>query len=83
MAISILTDHAQAIDQPTRNTHQKTRIRDCVLESCRFLPSGKDAICRVRDLNTGALRQALASKLLAINWGKDAYLLEILARGGN
>ena len=82
MAINSLSDCLNPIDQPTPNTHPKPRVRDYVLESCRFLPCGNEAVCRVRDFNTGALRQVLASKLMPISWGKDAYLLELI-KGGN
>lgn len=59
------------------------KVKSYSLESYRLLPGGNEAICRVRDFNTGALRQVLASKLMPINWGEDAYLLEFSARGGN
>jgi len=43
-----------------------------------YLPKLNEAICQIRDLATGEIRQALASKLLPISYGKDAYLLEFM-----
>jgi hypothetical protein len=45
--------------------------------SFRYLPELTEAICIVRDQMTGALKLALASNLLTVSYGKDAYLLEL------
>ena len=62
--------------------NHELKVKSYSLESYHLLPGGNEAICRVRDFNTGALRQVLASKLMPINWGEDSYLLELI-RGGN
>lgn len=77
MAISSISDRVKPIDQLTHNTHPRVYVKDYTLESCRFLPGGNEAICRVRDLATGALRQVLASRLLLIPFGEnESHLLE-------
>jgi hypothetical protein len=43
-----------------------------------FFPDLSEAICCVRNIATGAVKQALASKLIPISYGKDAYLLEVM-----
>lgn len=65
-------------DLSTKHTQPYVRVKSYSLESYCLLPDGREAVCRVRDFSTGALRQALASKLIAVNFGKDAYLLELL-----
>ena len=67
----LFTHNAQPISIP------EVMVKSYRLESCRFLPGANEAICRVRDLATGALRQVLASRLLLMPFGKEeAYLLE-------
>lgn len=56
-------------------------VRSVVLLHLQHLPN-YEAICRVRDLATGEIRQVLASKLLPISYGKDTYLLELLSDMG-
>ena len=71
---------------PSVNQHQSiystlepnTLIRSLDLMSFCYLPKLNEAICQIRDLATGEIRQALASKLLPISYGKDAYLLEFM-----
>lgn len=54
-----------------------TLVKSFSLLSLCHLPKLNDAMCLVKNLSTGAIRQALASKLLPISYGKDAYLLEL------
>ena len=50
--------------------------RSCKLESIRYLPKLGDALCRVRDLETGAIKQVLASRLYVYEFGdKGAFLV--------
>ena len=79
---SVANSHVNFNDLSTKHTWPHVKVKSYSLESYRLLPDGNEAICRVRDFSTGALRQALASKLLPISFGSDAYLLE-LSQGGN
>lgn len=87
MATSIIPKRVQSHDQPTRNFNQDPELNKLVksyeLLLCTFLPDGSEAVCCVRDTFTGAIRQVLASKLLPYSFGKDAYLLELVSRGGD
>lgn len=85
MATSILTDRVNTIDRPAQSAIHRpnTLVRSFDLVSFHYLPKTNEAICVVRDQASGAVKQALASQLLAYSFGKNAYLLEILARGGN
>lgn len=61
-----------------------TLVCSVALLRLHHLPNLDEAICQVRDLATGEIRQALASKLLAVSYGKGAYLLEFMSEmGGN
>lgn len=79
MAMSILTDRANAIDIPAKTTFHSpnTLVRSFDLVSFCYLSKTNEAVCVVRDQATGAIRQTLASKLLPVSYGKDAYLLEL------
>ena len=81
MAMSILSDRAKSIDRPTQRTIHSPNIlvKSFDLISFRYLFRSNEAICQIRDLATGAIRQTLASKLLPISYGKDAYLLELMS----
>ena len=76
----ILSDRSNSIDQPKphRLTKHKPEVRYYCLESYRLLPDAREAICKVRNLLTGALRQVLASKLIPVSYGDDACLLEFM-----
>ena len=52
-------------------------VNSFTLLNLYHLPQLNDALCLVKDLSTGAIRQTVASKLLPISYGKDAYLLEL------
>ena len=84
MAISILTGHVQSIDRFVKSTTTKssTLVKSFDLVSFIYLSRANEAICQVRDLATGEIRQTLASKLLPISFGKDAYLLELTSAVG-
>ena len=79
MAMPILSDRAKSIDRPTQRTihSPNTLVKSFDLVSFCYLSKTNEAICQVRDLATGEVRQSLASKLLPISYGKDAYLLEL------
>lgn len=79
MATPILTGHTQSIDRLNKNTTIKssTLVKSFDLVSFRYLSRANEAICQVQDLATGEIRQTLASRLLPISYGKDAYLLEL------
>ena len=50
--------------------------RSCKLESMRYLPKLGDALCMVRDLETGAIKQVLASRLYVYEFGdKGAFMV--------
>lgn len=76
----ILSDLVQSIDQskPNRLIKHKPEVRYYELESYRLLPDSKEAICKVRNLLTGALRQVLASRLEPVSYDDDSYLLEFV-----
>ena len=50
--------------------------RSCKLGSMRYLPKLNDALCMVRDLETGAIKQVLASRLYVYEFGdKGAFMV--------
>jgi len=87
MATSILSNRPQSIEQSTLNTRPEPEkpalVSSYELLLCSFLPDLSEAICRVREVSTGAIHYALASNLLPFSYGKDAYLLELMRTGGN
>jgi hypothetical protein len=60
----------------------ETLVRSFALVSVRAIPKLNDAVCTLRNLATGAIRQSLASNLRPISFGKDAYFLELVRTGG-
>ena len=69
--------------QSTLDAECKPEIRYYKLESYRLLPDSREAICKVRNLLTGALRQVLASRLEPVSYDDDSYLLEFVKTNHN
>lgn len=81
----ILSNRDRSIDQikPNRLTNCKPEVRYYCLESYHLLPNANEAICKVRNLLTGALRQVLASRLELVSYADDSYLLEFVKTNHN
>jgi hypothetical protein len=80
----ILSDRVQSIDQPRiLDVGYKPEVRYYRLESYYLLPNLNEAICKVRNLLTGALRQVLASRLELVSYHDDSYLLEFVKTSYN
>jgi len=88
MATPIVTDpnvnFNDRLAQPISSQQPNILIRSFDLISMSYMPTLNNAICIVRDRETGAVKQKFASNLVAFSYGKDAYLLELLSdMGGN
>jgi hypothetical protein len=70
------------IVQSTLDAKCKPEVRYYRLESYHLLPDTTEAICKVRNLITGALRQVLASRLEPVFYAEDSCLLEFVRTGG-
>jgi len=69
--------------QSTLDAECKPEVRYYELESYCLLPDANEAICKVRNLLTGALRQVLASRLELVSYEADSYLLEFVKNNHN